>query len=280
MKIPIRHSFIGLILLMKACLLIKAGEKCRIAMICDGKPTWKDITKEGQCTKEEEKALEALTEHVDETKSMLYQLQKRLEDLNTNSGQPFIVGVNDTTTTQGYTDKNTSLVRTSTVPATSPWSTKEAFLSTLRPQTTKVEQRTECGVVYNSSCIRAIVYDVKNVTFSVAESICENKLANIYDVTHYNLVRDYLRSMIPDGLSGFHIHTGMTYNHSNGQLYSTTGQVMSLPTEFWSPDTPYSYAPYTGVGIVVNRNPKDESQGIFNYPSWGLYHGVICENES
>ncbi|XP_077973856.1 uncharacterized protein LOC120346972 isoform X2 [Styela clava] len=461
MKIPIRASFIGLILLVEAYLLIK-GEQCWMPMICDDQPTWRDVNTERQCTKEQENALEALTEQVHETESMLDQLQKRLEDLSTNSVQPSVVDVKETTTPQGYKDKKT------TAPATSPWSTKEAFFSTFRPQTTKVEQSTvrtcpapkapdngtvniatafevnqtieyscnagyvlqgsnigicrengtwgevptcivdltcdfesstnptcgytrvngtfqreyrdngvtgyvlagngtirslpkalagneelcmsvdikdtsdgelvakahngtvtkaiwpfsasttwktekfilkkvnstdtevqleleasgnveldnittlnssecyglECGVVYNSRCFRAIVYDVRNVTLSVAESICENKLANIYDVTHYNLLRDYLRPMIPDGWPYIRVYTGM--NYTNGQLYSTTGQAMSLPKEVWYP---IPYASSTSVVVLVARNPEEIYRGIFNVPPSSEYNGAICENE-
>ncbi|XP_077974094.1 uncharacterized protein LOC120346976 [Styela clava] len=93
----------------------------------------------------------------------------------------------------------------------------------------------ECSVVYNSKCFRAIVYGTRNynVTLSVAESICENKLANMYDITHYKLLQEYLRPMIPDGWLGIYVRTGMTYKL--GQLYSTTGQAISLPTEVWNP---------------------------------------------
>ncbi|XP_077974463.1 uncharacterized protein LOC120329737 [Styela clava] len=525
MKIPIRHSFIGLILMMEACLLIK-GEECWIPMICDDQPTWRELTN-GQCTKEEEKALEALTERLDGMKSELNQLEKVLEEAETNSVQPSVVGVKETTNPQGNKVKNTT--RSSTVPATSPWSTKEVFLSTVLPQTTKVEQSTvtvrtcpapealkngivdlttapdlefgqtikyscnagyvlqgsnmgkcgengtwgevptcvvdltcdfesstnptcgymrvngtfertkditgyvlagngtitslpkalagneelcmsvdikgtsdgelvakahngtvtkaiwpfsasttwktekfvlkkanstdtevqlvldasgnveldnittsnssecyglatpcakrnlengtispehnlysqdqevsyscssgytleggqtgtckadgswsttpvcapECGVVYNSRCIRAIVYDVTNVSLSVAESLCKNKLANIYDVTHYNRVVDYLRPMIPDGWDYIRVRTGMTYK--GGQLYSTTGQTMSQPTEAWYSGLPYTDASYTTVIVGVNRKPDD--QWISNVPPSHAYHGAICENE-
>nr|XP_039252426.1 sushi, von Willebrand factor type A, EGF and pentraxin domain-containing protein 1-like [Styela clava] len=134
---------------------------------------------------------------------------------------------------------------------------------------------TKCGVVYNSRCFRAIVYDTWNVSLSVAESICEKKLANIYDVTHYNRVVDYLRPMIPDGWDYINVRTGMTYK--GGQLYSTTGQAMSLPTEVWHNGRPYSDASYTTVVVDVNRNPDD--RGIFNVPPSSIYHGAICEIE-
>nr|XP_039274080.1 uncharacterized protein LOC120348037 [Styela clava] len=135
----------------------------------------------------------------------------------------------------------------------------------------------KCGVVYNSSCFQAIVYDVKNVSSSDAESLCENKLANIYDVTHYNLLRDYLRSIIPDGLAGVFVRTGMTYK--NDQLYSTMGQAMFLPTEVWYPDHPSSHATYTIVVVLVKRNQEDKYQGIFNNSPSQHYNGAICENE-
>ncbi|XP_077974906.1 uncharacterized protein LOC120330226 [Styela clava] len=406
-------------------------------------------------------------------KSELNQLEKVLEEAETNSVQPSVVGVKETTNPQGNKVKNTT--RSSTVPATSPWSTKEAFLSTVLPQTTKVEQSTvtvrtcpapealengivdlatapdlefgqtieyscnagyvlqgsnmgkcgengtwgevptcvvdltcdfesstnptcgymrvngtfertkditgyvlagngtirslpkalagneelcisvdikgtsdgelvakvhngtvtkaiwpfsasttwktekfilkkanftdtevqleleasgnveldnittlnssecyglECGVVYDSKCFRAIVYRGDNVTLSVAESICENKLANIYDVTHYNLLQDYLRSMIPDSWSWIQIRTGMTYNiHKNGQLYSKTGQAMSLPTAVWYPIDPHSDASSTTVVVLVLRNQTDKYQGIYNMPPSAEYNGAICENE-
>ncbi|XP_077972827.1 uncharacterized protein LOC144428047 [Styela clava] len=131
---------------------------------------------------------------------------------------------------------------------------------------------TKCGVVYNSKCFRAIVYDVKNVTFNLAKSLCKNKLANIYDVTHFNLVRDYLRSMIPDGESLIFVCTGMSYKNSH--LYSTTGQAMSLPTEVWRSDYPISQESWTTVAVRVHRKPEYKYQGIYNYAPTS-----ICENE-
>ncbi|XP_077967680.1 uncharacterized protein LOC120326632 isoform X2 [Styela clava] len=311
----------------------------------------------------------------------------------------------------GYKDKKTSLARTSTVPATSMWSTKKAFLSTARPQTTEVEQSTvdptcdfesstnptcgyarvngtfqreyrdndvtgyflagngtirslpkalagneelclsvdiketsdgelvakayngtvtkaiwpfsastlwktekfilkkvnsadtevqlelvasgnveldnittlnssECygleyGVVYNSKRFRAILSG--GVTLSVAESLCENKLANIYDVTHYNLLQDYLRTMIPDDRSLIGLRIGMTYE--NGQLYSTTGQAISLPTEVWYPNFPHSDASRTDVVVRVSENPEENNQGISNVTPSNVQYAAICENE-
>ncbi|XP_077973804.1 uncharacterized protein LOC144411686 [Styela clava] len=116
-----------------------------------------------------------------------------------------------------------------------------------------------------------------DVTSSDAESLCGNRLANIYNVTHYNLLRDYLRPMIPDGHTYTWVHTGMTYE--NGQLYSTTGQTISLPTEVWFPDTPHFDASLTTVVVRVSRYPQDSYQGIYNEKSSTKFNGAICENE-
>nr|XP_039264302.1 uncharacterized protein LOC120340115 [Styela clava] len=134
---------------------------------------------------------------------------------------------------------------------------------------------TECGVVYKSKCFQAFVYDKWNVTLSAAESICKNKLANIYDVTHYDMLREYLRPMIPDGRSWIGVRTGMTYK--NGQLYATTGQAVSLPTEVWHPNYPSSAASFTTAVVDFARNPKNKYQGIFNVLPSNVYHGAIFD---
>ncbi|XP_077972448.1 uncharacterized protein LOC144427313 isoform X4 [Styela clava] len=287
MKIPIRHSFIGLILMVDAYLLLK-GEECWIPMVCDDQLTWSELTEE-QCTKEEEKALEVLTEQLDGMKSELNQLKKVMETSETNSVPPSVVGVKETTTPSvvgvremttpwGFKDEKTSSGRTSTVPATTPWSTREAFQSTVRPQTTKVEQSTEnCGFTYKTKCFRAIVYDTRNVTLSAAESLCGNKLANIYDVTHLNLLKDYLRPMIPDWLSSIGVHTGMSYK--NRTLYSVNGQVMTLSNETWEAGLPLPpYELKTAVAVRVFQNQSYHG-GIRNgYTNW-LRYGAICEND-
>ncbi|XP_077972446.1 uncharacterized protein LOC144427313 isoform X2 [Styela clava] len=326
MKIPIRHSFIGLILMVDAYLLLK-GEECWIPMVCDDQLTWSELT----CTKEEEKALEVLTEQLDGMKSELNQLKKVMETSETNSVPPSVVGVKETTTPSvvgvremttpwGFKDEKTSSGRTSTVPATTPWSTREAFQSTVRPQTTKVEQSTgfkdektssariftvpattpwstkesflstfhpqttkveqsteNCGFTYKTKCFRAIVYDTRNVTLSAAESLCGNKLANIYDVTHLNLLKDYLRPMIPDWLSSIGVHTGMSYK--NRTLYSVNGQVMTLSNETWEAGLPLPpYELKTAVAVRVFQNQSYHG-GIRNgYTNW-LRYGAICEND-
>nr|XP_039263958.1 uncharacterized protein LOC120339815 [Styela clava] len=133
-----------------------------------------------------------------------------------------------------------------------------------------------CGVVYKSKCFRAIVYDKRNVTLGVAESLCKNKLANIYDITHLNKLKNYLRTMIPGGRRNMWVRTGMTYENDN--LYLTNGTDVSLPSKVWYPGHLSSMASSTNVVLLVDRDPEFE-QGIYNFsPNWS-YHGAICENE-
>nr|XP_039272730.1 uncharacterized protein LOC120346996 [Styela clava] len=140
----------------------------------------------------------------------------------------------------------------------------------------KLRNQTECGVVYNSKCFRAIFHDKNDVSLSVAKSICGNKLANIYDVTHYKLLQDYLRSIFPAGWSGIGVRTGMTYK--NGQLYSTTGQPISLPKTLWHPGLPITHESYPTVIVLITRDSEGK-EGILNAHSDNNFLGAICENE-
>ncbi|XP_077972440.1 uncharacterized protein LOC120339518 isoform X1 [Styela clava] len=144
-------------------------------------------------------------------------------------------------------------------------------------QSTSSVNTEKCGVVYSSKCFRAIVYDKWNVTLSVAKSLCENKLANIYNVTHLNLLKEYLRTMISDGREWIVVHTGMTYKDE--RLYSTNDQVVSLPEQVWSPKYPLASSSGTTVVVRVDRNPDSRWQGIGNVLSHHPFRGAICENE-
>ncbi|XP_077972741.1 uncharacterized protein LOC120340075 [Styela clava] len=154
---------------------------------------------------------------------------------------------------------------------TSIASTQSFQESTLTANTEK------CDVSYKSKCFRVIVNDKANVTLGVAKSLCKNKLANIYDVTHLNLLKDYLRPMIPDGLSWIVVRTGMSYK--NRTLYSVNDQIMSLYNEAWEASFPqHRYTSRTAVALRVFQN-QSYNGGIRNtYPSWP-HHGAICEND-
>nr|XP_039274217.1 uncharacterized protein LOC120348156 [Styela clava] len=190
-------------------------------------------------------------------KSILEKLRNQTENESTTENTTPVIA-----TTQGLSTKETETTTENTTPV----------IATTQGLPTK-----ECGFIYKLKCFRAIVYDTRNVSLSVAESICKNKLANIYDITHYQLLRDYLRPMIPDWWPRIGIRTGMTYK--NGQKYSTTGQPISMPPEVWYPGTPHIDASYTTVGVGVSRDPEYAYQGVYNVPPLLESHGAVCENE-
>ncbi|XP_077968780.1 uncharacterized protein LOC144422807 [Styela clava] len=143
----------------------------------------------------------------------------------------------------------------------------------------KKKAEIKCDVTYKSKCFRIVVYGTQNVTFNNAEPICRSmykgKLANIYDLAHYQSLRTSLRSLIPAGEEWIEIWTGMEYK--NNQLLLSSGEPITIATEVWIPNYPKTDASYTNVGVQAVKDPENVSQGMYNYfPSWSL-HGVICE---
>nr|XP_039255399.1 uncharacterized protein LOC120332262 [Styela clava] len=135
----------------------------------------------------------------------------------------------------------------------------------------------KCDVKYDSKCFRIVVYGTRNVTFNDSESICKSmnigKPANIYNLTHYQILLSHLRPLIPAGWTLIGIWTGMEYK--NNQLLLSSGGSITLATEVWHSGYPHTYASYTNVAVGVDKDPT--YQGIFNgIPSLSV-HGVICE---
>nr|XP_039264642.1 uncharacterized protein LOC120340449 [Styela clava] len=103
------------------------------------------------------------------------------------------------------------------------------------------------------------------------------KPANIYDLRHYQLLLPYLRSLIPGGQTYIDIWTGMEYK--NNQLSLSDGRPITIATEVWAPNFPKFDASRTNVAVRVEKDPgnADTYQGMFNYPPFYSYNGVICE---
>nr|XP_039253900.1 uncharacterized protein LOC120330966 [Styela clava] len=142
----------------------------------------------------------------------------------------------------------------------------------------KIKAENKCEVTYKKKCYRAVVYDVRNVTFHDAKAICKSmngKPANIYDLKHYQLLLPHLRSVIPAGRTWMWFWTGMKYK--NNQLLLFGGKPITIATEVLHPYYPRSYASLTNVAVGINKDPEDARQGMLNYlPSLSI-HGVICE---
>ncbi|XP_077975502.1 uncharacterized protein LOC120332253 [Styela clava] len=141
----------------------------------------------------------------------------------------------------------------------------------------KKKAEIKCDVKYDSKCFRIVVYGTLNVTFNDSESICKSmnigEPANIYNLTHLQLLLTHLRPLIPAGWTWIGIWTGMVYK--NNQLLLSSGGSITLATEVWYPDFPDPDASYTNVGVAVFKDPT--YQGIFNETPTFSIHGVICE---
>ncbi|XP_077975148.1 uncharacterized protein LOC144431195 [Styela clava] len=142
----------------------------------------------------------------------------------------------------------------------------------------KEKAENKCDVIYKKTCYRVVVYDVKNVTFNEAEPICKSKkngkLANIYDLAHYQSLLSYIRSIVPSGKTDTSLWTGMEYKK---RLLLSDGRPITIATEVWFPLYPSWDASWTIVAVVVNKEPKNKYQGIFNDESSSQHYGVICE---
>nr|XP_039264263.1 uncharacterized protein LOC120340076 [Styela clava] len=151
--------------------------------------------------------------------------------------------------------------------------TSIASTQSLKKSTSTVNTE-KCDVTYKSKCFR-VVRSTAVVSAGNAEFLCKNKLANIYDFTHLNLLKKYLRPMIPAGLSWIGVCTGMTYK--DGKLYATNGQAVSLSSEAWHQSYPSSDKSRLNVGVGVNITPESQRQGLFNALSSRQYFGALCE---
>ncbi|XP_077969386.1 uncharacterized protein LOC144423063 [Styela clava] len=143
----------------------------------------------------------------------------------------------------------------------------------------KKKAENKCSVIYKTKCFRAVVYGTDNVTFNGAQSVCKSmnngKLANIYDLTHFQSLLRYLRPMIPAGETSTDVWTGMEYK--NNQLLLSSGGPITMTTEVWYPGHPKSYASWSVVSVDINKVPESAYQGMRNTKPSYSRHGVICE---
>nr|XP_039252331.1 uncharacterized protein LOC120329670 isoform X2 [Styela clava]XP_039252332.1 uncharacterized protein LOC120329670 isoform X2 [Styela clava]XP_039252333.1 uncharacterized protein LOC120329670 isoform X2 [Styela clava]XP_039252334.1 uncharacterized protein LOC120329670 isoform X2 [Styela clava] len=277
MKICMRIVFIKLLMITWV-----KGEDCMLPMTCENRMVWKKapvVSNNDACSMK----YKTLEDRVNQLSSIIYSLQRQLDNANMSTAED-----DDEITTQPHEYENeNSPVTTYTAPATisqtNILSTTNLSLLTTIAETTrneKVELSTNqrsCGFTYNSKCFQAIMQYAGNITFSDAEYICENKLANIYDVTQFNMMLSYMRTKTTDYWTALAVHTGMIYQ--GGQLKLSTGESVSLPTNVWKPGFPNKIGSHTNVAIDVYRNPDSTNQGFLNHDSNVNYYGAICEYE-
>ncbi|XP_077969131.1 uncharacterized protein LOC144422949 [Styela clava] len=143
----------------------------------------------------------------------------------------------------------------------------------------KTPVQNKCDVTYKSKCYRIVRYSKNNVTFNNAESICKSrnngKLANIYDLTQYQLLLPYLRPKAATGWAWYSVWTGMKYK--NNQLLEASNQPSSLPKEVWHPNYPLSDGNNANVAVAVYKDSKGLIEGMHNLTPVTPIHGAICE---
>ncbi|XP_077974543.1 uncharacterized protein LOC120330388 [Styela clava] len=198
------------------------------------------------------------------------------------------------TTTQKYESENsrvTTSTAIATISQTNLLSTTDLSLLTTIAETTiaetavaettrseKLELTTTqriCGVIYNSKCYKAIVQYAGNLAFSDAENMCNLRLANIYDVTQFDMLLQYMRTLITNDSTALAVHTGMYYKR--GEFELSNGEPVTLPSSVWQDGYPNSAGSYTNIAINVDRNPNSKHQGIQNHSPNGKQYGAICE---
>ncbi|XP_077975111.1 uncharacterized protein LOC120332262 [Styela clava] len=162
----------------------------------------------------------------------------------------------------------------------------------------KKKAEIKCDVKYDSKCFRIVVYGTMNVTFNDSESICKSmnigKPANIYNLTHYQMLLTHVRPLIPAFWAWMHIWTGMKYKiscishtskqrfirlrHQNNQLLLSSGENTTLVTEMWYDGYPRYLASWTNVGVLVSKDSEEKKyQGMYNEPPTFTNYGVFCE---
>nr|XP_039253287.1 uncharacterized protein LOC120330388 [Styela clava] len=198
------------------------------------------------------------------------------------------------TTTQKYESENSPVTTSTafaTISQTNLLSTTDLSLLTTIAETTiaetavaettrseKLELTTTqriCGVIYNSKCYKAIVQYAGNLAFSDAKNMCNLRLANIYDVTQFDMLLQYMRTLITNDSTALAVHTGMYYKR--GEFELSNGEPVTLPSSVWQDGYPNSTGSYTNIAINVDRNPNSKHQGIQNHSPNGKQYGAICE---
>ncbi|XP_077976258.1 uncharacterized protein LOC120341083 [Styela clava] len=180
----------------------------------------------------------------------------------------------EATTQDATTEPKNEMITDEQKKTTTNVGTTDSTKAEATTQDAIIEQR-NCDVTYDSKCFNIFVFGKKNVSFKDAKHLCGNdKLANIYDLDHFNMILDFVRSKIPSGLTWVNVWTGLTYKNnilgSSSVEYKFPALGIGLPS-FLSHDVSY-----TNVAFEVAKDPED-NQGIFNYPPSRSFHGAICE---
>nr|XP_039272635.1 uncharacterized protein LOC120346908 [Styela clava] len=132
------------------------------------------------------------------------------------------------------------------------------------------------GFHYNGRCYWATVYAIQNTDYSEAVALCKDKAgepADILDSKHYDLIMEYIRSIITS--SNTYLWLGMTVTPHNGAVQLSNG--VTAPYLNYEPNYPADTRFFTRMTIAVNKESSSEEQGMWNTRAFDDLHGVVCQ---
>ncbi|XP_039265182.2 uncharacterized protein LOC120340862 [Styela clava] len=132
------------------------------------------------------------------------------------------------------------------------------------------------GFHYNGRCYWATVYAIENTDYSEAVTLCKDKAgepADILDSKHYDLIMEYIRSIISS--SETYLWLGMTITPHIGAVQLSNG--VTAPYLNYEQNYPADTRFFTRMTIAVNKESSSEEQGMWNTRGTDELHGVLCQ---
>ncbi|XP_077974375.1 uncharacterized protein LOC120329203 [Styela clava] len=240
-------------------------------MTCGNQMMWRKVPTCEQDEAEEMK-IKSLEDRVMNLSVVLTQLENKLQQSLDVSTVP--AAIQATTMNQDLEistggDGTTTAVKVYSTTPTSAGDTTQDITTTPKV----------CNVVYESKCFTAYVYDnsLDAITLDQAQSLCQNKLADIDSTALYTELQNHLRTRINPGWGQVVVWTGMTYE--NGTLLLRSGEpAPSLPDSMWQRfEKNLGDRTSTKIVMDVDKAPS-QYQGIYNIRPGDARRGAICES--
>lgn len=137
-----------------------------------------------------------------------------------------------------------------------------------------------CNLPYDGKCFWAIEPDLAS-TFLHSKYECEEKggtVANIYSRNHYDMIVNYLRSLVKKGRSYIDVWLGMTIDPETGVISHQDGSGASFAQ--WEPGSPAIgtvFDQWTNIYLIVRGSKTSSYQGMVNSSPEDIRDAVLCE---
>merc|ERR1712136_161487 len=135
-----------------------------------------------------------------------------------------------------------------------------------------VEQHCKDGIMYKDTCIFAVIQD--QFDYDTSQSICQSRgghLAYIDSEEKFYVVNYYLRKKLVDYYQNPNYNVeyykrdfwwGATYK--GHEIILNNGEKSSWAK--WFPGYPNNDPSYTNMGLAVDSDPNDDTNGLWNIP--------------